>query len=99
MLVYLLLGLAGLRAGARARQVGFQLAGVLAAIAGGLALFGGFYYSFEPASPRAPIPTATAMVPWICLVVALVGLGIAVWLRRTRSASGATMGSIFDETG
>jgi hypothetical protein len=37
------------------------------------------------------------MVPWACLAIAGVGLVVAVWTRRRRSAVWTDMGRIFDE--
>ncbi|WP_169736853.1 APC family permease [Pseudonocardia spinosispora] len=97
MFVYLLLGIAGTLQGRRTGQVGFQVVAVLAGLVGALAVFGGLYYSFVPSSPGASIPTAVAVVPWVCLLVVVVGLVIATWIRRTRPAAWADMGTVFDE--
>jgi amino acid transporter len=97
MFVYLLLGLAGTRQGGRTGRRGFQLVAVLAALVGGLALFGSLYYSFVPAAPGAPIPLVTQVVPWVCLGIALVGVLVASWIRGSRPAVWADMGTVFDE--
>lgn len=97
MFVYLLLGVAGVSQGRRTGRAGFQVVAVLAALVGALAIFGSLYYSFTPSAPGAPIPMVVAMVPWVCLGVAVVGLLVAAWVRRTRSAAWADMGAVFDE--
>jgi len=97
MFVYLLLGVAGTRQGRREGRPGFQLVAVLAALVGALALFGSLYYSFVPAAPGAPIPLVTQVVPWVCLGIALVGVLVASWIRRSRPAVWADMGTVFDE--
>lgn len=97
MLVYLLLGIAGVMQGRRTAQASFQVVGVLAALVGALAVFGGLYYSFVPAAPGAEIVTQVAIVPWVCLVVAIVGLGVAAWTRAARPRIWGDMGRIFDE--
>lgn len=97
MLVYLLLGVAGVAQGRRTGRAGFAATGALAAIVGALAMFGGLYYSFAPAAPGAGIPLQIAMVPWVCLGVVGVGLALAAWTRRFRRPVWADMGRIFDE--
>lgn len=95
--VYLMLGIAGIAHGRRTGHRWLQVTGVLAALVGALAMFGGLYYSFVPAAPGAEIPLQFAMVPWVCLAIAVVGLALAAWIRRLRSAVWADMGQIFDE--
>jgi len=95
--VYLMLGIAGTAQGRRTGKPWFAVTGVLAAIVGALAVFGGLYYSFVPAVPDAPIPLQVAMVPWVCLAIAVAGLVVAAWTRRYRRAVWADMGRIFDE--
>jgi amino acid transporter len=95
--VYLLLGVAGAAQGARTNRPAFTLIGVLAALVGALAVFGGLYYSFVPAAPDFPIPLQIAVVPWVCLVVVAVGLALAVWTRQYRRSVWANMGTVFDE--
>jgi amino acid transporter len=95
--VYLMLGIAGIAHGRRTGHRSLQVTGVLAAFVGALAVFGGLYYSFVPAAPGAEIPLQIAMVPWVCLAIALVGLALAAWIRRVRRAVWADMGQIFDE--
>jgi hypothetical protein len=97
MVVYMLLGVAGLTQGTRTRRPAFQVLGGLAALVGALAVFGGLYYSFVPAAPGAPIPLQVAAVPWVCLAVVVVGLALAGWTRRFRRPIWADMGRIFDE--
>ncbi|MFP5072180.1 APC family permease [Pseudonocardia nantongensis] len=97
MFVYLLLGIAGTMQGRRTGKPAFQVVAVLAAMVGALAVFGGLYYSFVPSTPGTPIPLVTAMVPWVCLGVAVIGLLVAVWIRYTRSPAWADMGTVFDE--
>lgn len=97
MAVYLMLGVAGFLQGRRTGQVGFQVVGALAAVVGALALFGGLYYSFVPGAPGAEIPLQIAIVPWVCVVVAAIGLGLAAWTRRYRRSIWSDMGRIFDE--
>ncbi|HEY2207610.1 MAG TPA: APC family permease [Pseudonocardia sp.] len=97
MFVYLLLGVAGTAQGRRSRRPGFQVVAVLAGLVGALAVFGSLYYSFAPSAPGVPIPTVVAMVPWVCLAVAVVGLLVAAWVRRTRPSAWADMGAVFDE--
>ena len=97
MAVYLMLGVAGFLQGRRTGQVGFQVVGALAAVVGALALFGGLYYSFVPGAPGAEIPLQIAIVPWVCVVVAAIGLGLAAWTRRYRRSVWSDMGRIFDE--
>jgi hypothetical protein len=60
-------------------------------------VLGGLYYSFVPAAPDAPIVLQVAMVPWVCLAIAAVGLAVAAWTRRYRREVWADMGRIFDE--
>jgi amino acid transporter len=95
--VYLLLGVAGAAQGARTDRPTFTVVGVLAALVGALAVFGGLYYSFVPAAPEAPIPLHIAVVPWVCLTVVAVGLALAVWTRQYRRSVWADMGRVFDE--
>jgi hypothetical protein len=38
-----------------------------------------------------------AMVPWVCLGIVVSGLLVATWIRRTRQAVWADMGTVFDE--
>lgn len=95
--VYLLLGIAGVMQGRRTGRAAFQVVGALAALVGALAVFGGLYYSFVPAAPGAEIPVQIAMVPWVCLAVALAGVAVAAWLRRRRPADWHDMGRVFDE--
>ncbi|MHA6793904.1 APC family permease [Pseudonocardia bannensis] len=95
--VYLMLGIAGAAQGRRTGRAGFTVTGVLAALVGALAVFGGLYYSFVPAAPGAEIPLQIAMVPWVCAAVAAIGLALAVWTRRYRRPVWADMGRIFDE--
>ncbi|WP_232665193.1 APC family permease [Pseudonocardia sp. TRM90224] len=95
--VYLMLGIAGTVEGRRTGRTGFTATGVVAALVGALAVFGGLYYSFAPAAPGAEIPLQVAIVPWICLVVAVVGLLVAAWTRSARRQVWADMGRIFDE--
>jgi hypothetical protein len=97
MFVYLLLGVAGVLEGRRVGEPGFALVGALAAVVGGLAVFGSLYYSFVPSAPGAAIPLVTRIVPWLCLAVALAGLGVAAWMRRTRPTAWLHMGTVFDE--
>jgi amino acid transporter len=97
MFVYLLLGVAGTMQGRRDRQPGFQVVAVLAGLVGALAVVGGLYYSFVPSAPGAAIPTVTAVVPWVCLAVAVIGLLVATWVRRVRPTAWADMGTVFDE--
>jgi amino acid transporter len=95
--VYLLLGIAGAAQGRRTGRPGFTVTGVLAALVGALAVVGGLYYSFVPAAPGAPIPLQVAMVPWVCLGIAVAGLALSAWTRRYRRDVWADMGRIFDE--
>jgi amino acid transporter len=95
--VYLLLGIAGVMQGLRTGRPAFQVVGALAALVGALAVFGGLYYSFVPAAPGAEIPVQIAMVPWVCLAVAVTGIAVAAWLRRRRPAEWHDMGRVFDE--
>jgi amino acid transporter len=95
--VYLLLGIAGVMQGRRTGRTAFQVVGALAALVGALAVFGGLYYSFVPAAPGAEIPVQIAVVPWVCLAVALAGVAVSVWLRRRRPADWHDMGRVFDE--
>jgi uncharacterized membrane protein len=88
---------AGVLEGRRDGEPGFQLIGALAALVGGLAVFGSLYYSFVPAAPGAEIPLVVAMVPWVCLGIVVAGLLVATWIRRTRQAVWADMGTVFDE--
>jgi amino acid transporter len=95
--VYLLLGVAGTIHGRRTGDAGFTAIGLVAALVGALAVFGGLYYSFVPAAPGAGIPLQVAMVPWVCLAVAAAGLLVAAWTRAYRTPVWADMGRIFDE--
>lgn len=97
MFVYLLLGVAGVMQGARTGRPPFQVVGALAALVGALAVFGGLYYSFVEAAPGAGIPLQYAMIPWVCLGVAVTGLAVAAWTRRYRQPVWDDMGRIFDE--
>jgi amino acid transporter len=97
MFVYLLLGIAGTRQGRRTGRPEFQVVAVLAGLVGALALFGSLYYSFVPAAPGAPIPLVVAMVPWVGLGIVVSGVLVATWIRRTRQAVWADMGTVFDE--
>jgi amino acid transporter len=97
MFVYLLLGVAGVMQGTRTGRPAFQVVGALAALVGALAVFGGLYYSFVEAAPGAGIPLQFAMIPWVCLGVAAVGLAVAAWTRRHRQPVWNDMGRLFDE--
>jgi hypothetical protein len=97
MFVYLLLGVAGVLEGRRDGDLGFQLIGALAALVGGLAVLGSLYYSFVPAIPGAAIPPVVEMEPSVCLGIALVGVLVASWIRGSRPAVWADMGTVFDE--
>ena len=97
MFVYLLLGIAGVIQGRRTGRPAFQVVGALAALVGALAVFGGLYYSFVPSTPGGEISLQYAMIPWVCLAVALVGLAAAVWTRRFRHEVWGDMGRVFDE--
>ncbi len=97
MFVYLLLGVAGVTQGRRTSRTAFQVLGALAALVGAAAVFGSLYYSFVASAPGAEIPLVVAMVPWVCLVVAAVGLLVAAWTQRYRRPVWQDMGRIFDE--
>jgi hypothetical protein len=97
MAVYFMLGIAGVVHGTRIGDSRFRVVGGLAAVVGGLALFGSLYYSFIEAAPGAGIPLVVAAVPWVCLAIAAVGLAVAAWTRRFRQPVWADMGRIFDE--
>lgn len=97
MLVYLLLGVAGVLQGRRTGAPGFSVVGALAAAVGALALFGGLYYSFVEAAPGAGILPQVAVVPWVCLGVVGAGLAVAAWTRARRRDAWADMGRVFDE--
>ncbi|MFC5996247.1 APC family permease [Pseudonocardia hispaniensis] len=97
MAVYLMLGIAGITHGTRTRRPGFQVAGALAAFVGALAVFGSLYYSFVEPAPGVGIPVLVAIVPWVCLGIAVTGAAVAAWLRRFRSADWSDMGAVFDE--
>jgi hypothetical protein len=92
-----MLGVAGVAQGARTGRRALQVTGALAALVGVLAVFGGLYYSFVPAAPGVPIPMQVAIVPWVCLAIAVAGLALAAWTRRSRPGVWADMGRIFDE--
>ncbi|MDN5857480.1 MAG: APC family permease, partial [Pseudonocardia sp.] len=97
MFVYLLLGVAGVMQGRRVGKPAFQVVGTLAALVGALAVFGGLYYSFAPAAPGAEIPLQYAMIPWVCLGIAAVGVAVAAWTYRYRQGVWGDMGRVFDE--
>lgn len=97
MAVYFMLGIAGVVHGTRIGDARFRVVGGLAAVVGGLALFGSLYYSFVEAAPGAGIPLVVAAVPWVCLAIGAVGLAVAAWTRRFRQPVWADMGRIFDE--
>jgi amino acid transporter len=95
--VYLMLGVAGAIQGRRIGDAGFAATGLVAALVGALAVFGGLYYSFVPAAPGAAIPLQMSIVPWVCVAVAAAGLLVATWTRAYRTSVWADMGRIFDE--
>ena len=98
MAVYLLLGVAAVAFGLKHRDTVMAVLGVPAALAGAVALFGGVYYSFVPAAPGAEIPGLIAAIPWVCLIIALIGVGLTLWLRSARRDDWQKLGSVFDET-
>ncbi|TQM09209.1 hypothetical protein FB558_4959 [Pseudonocardia kunmingensis] len=61
------------------------MVGAPAALVGELAVFGGLYYSFTPPAPGVPISLQTAMVPWVCLAVAVERCG-RTWARSSTSS-------------
>jgi len=101
MLGYVLLCLAGLRAGlrpepgttAKRRLIAASIGGALVACA---AVWSSLYYSFVEASPGAGIPGPYKVVPWLCLAWLATGTAIALRLRATRPQSWNTMGTIFE---
>ena len=97
MFVYLLVGVAGIVYGVRTRQKGFVIFGVPATAAGGIAVFGGLYYSFVEAEPGVPIPFVMQIVPWACLALVIAAVAVGAWLKRARPRTWQNMGAIFDE--
>jgi hypothetical protein len=100
MFGYLMLSLAGLRFGLRkeageasTRLVVLSVLGVIVALG---AVWSSLYYSFVEAAPGAGIPGPYAAVPWICLAVVIIGVGIGLVLRSRRPAAWNNMGAVFE---
>jgi amino acid transporter len=95
MLAYLLLGIAGFRKGSADGNGRLQLTGVLAAITGALAVFGGLYYSFK-AAPGTDVLPVLAWIPWINLGAVVIGIAVAVYLRANKQEAWNDMGAVFE---
>jgi amino acid transporter len=100
MFGYLMLSLAGLRFGLRkeageasTRLVVLSVLGVIVALG---AVWSSLYYSVVEAAPGAGIPGPYAAVPWICLAVVIIGVGIGLALRSRRPAAWNNMGAVFE---
>ncbi|MGH9118808.1 MAG: hypothetical protein ACRD0A_13290 [Acidimicrobiales bacterium] len=92
MFSYFLLGLAGVLEGRRLNNSTFTVFGVLSAVTGAVAVFGGLYYSFVG---RAIF--VIRLIPWIVLAILLVGVVVALWERSTRPERWTNMGRVFEE--
>ena len=53
--------------------------------------------SSEGSTPGGEISLQYAMIPWVCLAVAVVGLAAAAWTYRFRHDVWGDMGRVFDE--
>ena len=96
MFSYLLLGIAGVLKGTRDGNSRLRITGVLAAITGAVATWGSLYYSFFEVAPGAGVPFAWKVIPWVCIIALVGGLAIASYLRKSKPASWADMGAVFD---
>ena len=90
--VYLMLGIAGVSHGRRIGDSRFRVVGGLVAVVGALALFGSLYYSFVEGAPGAGIPLVVAVVPWVCLAIAVCGLAVAACGRESATVPSALLG-------
>lgn len=97
MLVYLLVGLAGIRFGLGNRRGLMVVGGIGAGLTGVLAVIGGVYYSFVPAAPGTPIPALTAAIPWVCLGIVALGSLVALVLRARNHEAWSDMGLLFED--
>jgi amino acid transporter len=97
MLAYLLVGVAGIRKGQGDGNQNLVIKGVLASITGVIAVFGSLYYSFKEAAPGAGILGVIKAIPWVTLVLVVIGVGIAQYVKSSRPLAWADMGTVFDE--
>ena len=97
MLVYLLLGCAGIRKGRADHNQKLVIKGALAAITGVIAVYGSVYYSFVEAAPGAGILTIVKAIPWVTVVLLAAGLAIAFYVKSNMKGAWAEMGTVFEE--
>ncbi len=97
MFCYLLLGIAGVIHGRATANSRLTISGILAAIVGALATYGSLYYSFKEAAPGLGIPFVFKIIPWVCLALALIGLGLTSYLRSSKPKAWSEMGVVFEE--
>ena len=97
MLVYFLVGAAGVSKGRRDGNQKLMIKGVLAAFTGAVAVFGSVYYSFKEAAPGLGIIGIVKAIPWITIATLVVGLIIASYLKSKRQDAWADMGTVFDD--
>lgn len=97
MFVYFMLGVTGVIHGVRNSMPKFIVAGTSAAIFAAVAIFGGLYFSFVPAEPGGDILVALRLIPWVGIVVLVLGTAMAVVTRRLRPKAWSEMGRVFDE--
>jgi amino acid transporter len=99
MLGYVLLCVAGIAKGARDSRPSMILLSLGGVIAAGIAVYGSLYFSFTAPTPGASVPTPFAIIPWLVLGWLVIGALVAIWLRRSRPASWAGMGTVFEPGG
>jgi amino acid transporter len=97
MFVYLMLGVTGVVHGVRKSKPKFVVAGIAASIFAAVALFGGLYFAIIPSEPGAEIVLALRLIPWIGIIIIVIGIALAVWTRQARAKVWANMGSVFSD--
>lgn len=95
MFSYLLLGIAGFLKGSRDGNSKLEIAGLLAAITGAIAVYGSVYYSFASSGPGTPV-TIIKIIPWVNAGLIIIGLGVAGYLKSSKQDAWADMGAVFE---
>ncbi|WP_423059202.1 APC family permease [Brevibacterium linens] len=97
MFVYLMLGIAGIVHGFRNKLPKFIAAGFGASVFAVVAIFGGLYFSFVPEEPGGTILMASRLIPWVGMLIVIIGCILAIWTKRKRAQAWEGMGRVFDD--